>query len=88
MDARLFVCYWMIEGRQNKRKCRSSYPKVFSEKDALKTYTILTVFFFSINLQGGGLQLYLGKDSSTGVFLRVLQHLGDPYYTYTEIQNI
>lgn len=60
---------------------------MFSEKDALKKYTILTVFFFSINLHGGGLQLYLGKDSGAGVFLRVLQHLGDRYYTHTVIQK-
>ena len=56
---------------------------MFSEK----VHNIDGVFFFSINLHGGGLHFYLRKDSGTGVFLRVLQHLGDRYYTHTEIQK-
>ena len=69
-------------------KFRSSRPDVFCEKSVLRNFAKFTgkhlcQSLFLIKLQPWGLQLYLIRDSGTGVFLWILQNFSEQLFRRT-----
>ena len=69
-------------------KFRSSRPDVFCEKSVLRNFAKFTgkhlcQGLFLIKLQTWGLQLYLIRDSGTGVFLWILRNFSEQLFHRT-----